>query len=203
VQEPSQKVTVTDISMPFGSMVVFILKWTLASIPALIILFLVGLALSTVALGLIRRTGGPGLGSVVAPSAPVDDPVAPTENPPVASGLGAPITGRVHIVRMIGDENGYRFAPADLTVNQGDGIKFVMASGGPHNIAFDPATIPPDVQPQLMANMPNQLAEFSSPLFMNPDESYTISFAKVTPGQYAYHCTPHLAMGMKGTITVR
>jgi len=36
-----QRVTVTDVDMPFGSMVVFIFKWTLASIPALILLFIV------------------------------------------------------------------------------------------------------------------------------------------------------------------
>jgi len=39
-----QKVIVTDIQMPFWSMVVFMIKWTVASVPALIILsFLVGL----------------------------------------------------------------------------------------------------------------------------------------------------------------
>jgi len=25
----------------------------------------------------------------------------------------------------------------------------------------------------------------------------------VKPGQYPFHCTPHLAMNMKGTITVQ
>ena len=34
----STEVTVVDVQMPFGSMVVFILKWTLAAIPAMIIL---------------------------------------------------------------------------------------------------------------------------------------------------------------------
>ncbi len=33
-------VTVTDIQMPFGSMVIFMIKWAIASIPAAIILFL-------------------------------------------------------------------------------------------------------------------------------------------------------------------
>ena len=104
---------------------------------------------------------------------------------------------------MVGDDKGYRFEPADITVKAGDGIKFTMVSGGPHNVAFDPATIPADVKPQLSANMPNQQGELSSPMFMNPNESYTISFANVKPGQYPYNCTPHLAMGMKGTITVQ
>ena len=33
-----QEVVVTDIQMPFGSMIVFMLKWSLASIPAFLIL---------------------------------------------------------------------------------------------------------------------------------------------------------------------
>jgi len=135
-----------------------------------------------------------------------DTTVAPAATTPAAgasTAAMAPITGKTVEVKMIGDEKGYRFDPADITVKAGDGIKFIMVSGGPHNVAFDPATIPADVKPQLMANMPNQQAELSSPLFMNPNESYTISFANVKPGQYPYHCTPHLAMGMKGTITVQ
>ena len=35
------EVIVTDIQMPFGSMIVFMIKWVLASIPAMIILFLI------------------------------------------------------------------------------------------------------------------------------------------------------------------
>lgn len=37
-----QEVIVTDIQMPFGSMVVFMIKWALAAIPAIIILFFIG-----------------------------------------------------------------------------------------------------------------------------------------------------------------
>lgn len=120
-----------------------------------------------------------------------------------ATGTAAPITGTTHEVRMVGDEKGYRFEPADITVKQGDGIKFIMVSGGPHNVAFDPATVPDDVEAQLSANMPNQMMPLSSPMFMNPNESYTISFANIKAGQYPFVCTPHLAMGMKGTITVQ
>ncbi|MDL1975085.1 MAG: hypothetical protein LWX55_10000 [Deltaproteobacteria bacterium] len=39
--DESKGVTVTDIQMPFGSMVVFMIKWAIASIPAAIILFLI------------------------------------------------------------------------------------------------------------------------------------------------------------------
>ncbi len=116
----------------------------------------------------------------------------------------APITGTTKTVNMVGDAKGYRFEPANITVKQGDGIKFVVVSGGPHNVAFDPATIPPDVKPQLDANMgTDKMGELSSAMKTNNGESVTISFAKVKPGQYPFHCTPHLALGMKGVITVQ
>jgi plastocyanin len=144
--------------------------------------------------------GGEQTADSAAPTPAVAD-TTPAPAPP--AGAMAPITGTTHEVKMVGDEKGYRFEPADLTIKAGDGIKFTFVSGGPHNVAFDPATIPADVKPQLSANMPNQAGELSSPMFMNPNENYTISFANIKPGQYPYNCTPHLAMGMKGTITVQ
>lgn len=45
---PVVQVNVNDISMSFSSMVVFMVKWILASIPAIIILFLIGLILFTI-----------------------------------------------------------------------------------------------------------------------------------------------------------
>jgi plastocyanin len=116
----------------------------------------------------------------------------------------APITGTTHEVKMIGDAKGYRFEPANITVKQGDGIKFVVASGGPHNVAFDPATIPVDVKGQLDANMgTDKMGELSSNMKMNAGDAVTISFANIKPGQYPYHCVPHLALNMKGVITVQ
>src|SRR6266542_3613893 len=121
-----------------------------------------------------------------------------------STGAMAPITGTTHEVKMIGDAKGYRFEPANITVKAGAGIKFVVVSGGPHNVAFDPATIPADVKSQLDANMgSDKMGELSSALKMNPGDAVTISFANVKPGKYPYHCTPHLAMGMNGEITVQ
>ena len=116
----------------------------------------------------------------------------------------APATGATKTVNMVGDAKGYRFEPANVTVKQGDAIKFVVVSGGPHNVAFDPATIAPDVKPQLDANMgTDKMGELSSNMKMNAGESVTVSFAKIKPGQYPFHCVPHLALGMKGVITVQ
>jgi plastocyanin len=131
---------------------------------------------------------------------------ATSTNPGTTGGTVAmaPATGATKTVNMVGDAKGYRFEPANITVKQGDAIKFVVVGGGPHNVAFDPATIPADQKTQLDANMgSDKMGELSSNMKMNPGESVTISFANIKPGQYPYHCTPHLALGMKGVITVQ
>lgn len=115
----------------------------------------------------------------------------------------APITGKTVEVRMVGDAQGYRFEPANITLKQGDGIRFINVSGGPHNVAFDPASVPADVKPQLNANMQKTEGDLNGPLLTQPNETFTVSFANVKPGTYNYHCTPHLALGMKGQITVQ
>lgn len=122
---------------------------------------------------------------------------------PAGAATMAPITGQTIEVKMLGDAQGYRFEPANITLKAGDGIKFTTVSGGPHNVAFDPATIPADVQGQLDANISEKMGQLSSALKTNPGESITISFANIKPGKYPFHCTPHLALGMKGEITVQ
>lgn len=119
------------------------------------------------------------------------------------SATAAPITGKTWDVKMVGDAKGYRYEPASLTIKEGDGIKFTMESGGPHNVAFDSTTIPAGATAQLTANMPNQMAPLQSNFLMNAGDSETISFAKVPKGTYPFHCVPHLALGMKGSVTVQ
>lgn len=132
-------------------------------------------------------------------------PAQPAATPGAAGGAtGAqPATGQTHTVRMVGDAQGYRFEPASITVKRGDAVKWVMVSGGPHNVAFEADKLPAGASAQLGANMPNQQAPLSSEMLMNPNQEYTVSFAGVPAGSYSYVCTPHLAMNMKGTVTVQ
>ena len=51
------RVVVTDVHMPFGSMVLFMVKWSLASIPALFILAMVGSALAAIGVTLLTAFG--------------------------------------------------------------------------------------------------------------------------------------------------
>ncbi|MEP6507123.1 MAG: plastocyanin/azurin family copper-binding protein, partial [Gemmatimonadales bacterium] len=103
-----------------------------------------GLALAASAVVLGACAGGDknaGDTSAVA----VDTTAAPAAMAPAAMAPAggavamAPITGTTHEVKMIGDATGYKFEPANITVKAGDGIKFTVVGGGPHNVAFDPA----------------------------------------------------------------
>jgi plastocyanin len=165
----------------------------------------IALAASAVVLGACAggdKNAGDTTAVAVDTSAAATTP-APAAGAPAGAATMAPITGTTHEVKMVGDAQGYRFEPANLTIKAGDGIKFTTVSGGPHNVAFDPATIPTDVQGQLDANISEKMGQLSSALKMNPGESITVSFANIKAGKYPYHCTPHLALGMKGEITVQ
>jgi plastocyanin len=136
-------------------------------------------------------------------TATADASAGAATTPAATPGAMAPITGTTHEVKMVGDAaTGYKFVPENLTIKAGDGVKWTMVSGGPHNVAFQ--NVPAAAKSQLMANMPDQSSgELSSKMFMQPNEGMTMSFANVAAGKYDYICTPHLAMGMKGSITVQ
>ena len=104
---------------------------------------------------------------------------------------------------MIGDGQGFRFDPADLTINTGDAVRWTNASGGPHNAWFSADSLPPGTSAQLGAQMPNTTSPPVGPLLVDPNATYTVSFAGLKPGAYRYFRTPHLALGMRGTITIR
>jgi len=46
VTEANKNISILDIKMSFLSMVIFIIKWAIAAIPAMIILFIIGLVFS-------------------------------------------------------------------------------------------------------------------------------------------------------------
>jgi plastocyanin len=130
---------------------------------------------------------------------------APTTGAAPAGGAvaAAPATGKTWEVKMMVDVTTYKFEPANLTIKQGDAVKFIMVSGGPHNVTFQNVT-DAAAKAQLDANMQGaKMGELSSPMLMAPNEAYVVSFAKVPAGTYNYICTPHAAMNMKGVITVQ
>src|ERR1022692_1071610 len=96
---------------------------------------------------------GGGAKQDAAPAAASTPAAAAPAAAPAAAGTALPITGKTWEVKMVGDGNAYKFVPADLTIKTGDGIKFIVVSVPPHNVAFDPAAVAADVKAQLDANM--------------------------------------------------
>ena len=148
-----------------------------------------------------------GGGSDSAPAAE-STPAPAAEAAPAAAPTGAiafaPATGTTHEIRMLGDDKGYRFEPANLTIKSGDAVKFIAVSGFPHNVAFSATGMAADVKAQLDANFGTErMAELTSNMYMTEGQNATISFANIPAGKYEFNCTPHLAMGMKGVITVQ
>jgi plastocyanin len=127
---------------------------------------------------------------------------APAAAAAPTGGMAAmPATGKTVEIKMVGDEKGYRFEPADVTIKVGDAVKFTVVSAQPHNIAFN--DVPAESKAQLQANMPEAMGDMMGKMLMTANETYTVSFAGVKPGKYGFNCTPHLANNMKGTITVQ
>jgi plastocyanin len=157
-----------------------------------------GLAVVTSAALVLAACGGEKKAEEAAPAA--ETPAAAAA-PTVAM---APITGTTHEVKMTGTGTTYTYEPAELTIAPGDGIKFVMVSNGPHNVAFDPALLTdPTAKAQLMANMTEQVSELSGKFLQAAGEEYIVSFAGVPAGTYEFFCTPHIAMNMKGKVTIK
>lgn len=115
-----------------------------------------------------------------------------------------PVRGTLHRVRMLLDDEGFRFEPAYLTVAEGDGIEFRMISGVPHNVAFDDRFIPQASRAQLAANLGAIGArELAAPVVTAIDSTYVVSTSGLPKGDYLFFCGPHRSLNMHGVVTVR
>jgi plastocyanin len=111
-------------------------------------------------------------------------------DPAAAAGkAGAvPLTGTVIEVEMHGIGEQY-FLPADLEARRGDVIRFKLVSGV-HNASFPADRNPAGVK----------LPE-STPYLQAPGQTFDMT-VDLPPGDYYYHCDPHAALGMVGSLKV-
>lgn len=165
----------------------------------------IGRALIASAFVLTACAGGDKAADTTAAATPDTAATAAATTPAAATPA---VTGETHDVQMVLDNGAYKYVPADITVKPGDAIKFINVSGGPHNVHFKAEETPDDMEPVLARNMPaeaggaQKLGPTNSPLLTQPNETYTITFDGVKAGKYPFVCTPHEALGMKGTVTV-
>jgi plastocyanin len=129
--------------------------------------------------------------------APAADTTAAAAPAPAPAAAGA-----THDVNMVMEGTAYKFVPAELSIRSGDQVVWHNVSGGPHNVAFWPDSIPAGGKEVIDPQLKDQIAPLSSMLVVDPNATITISFANAPAGEYRYTCTPHMAMGMNGKITV-
>ncbi len=130
----------------------------------------------------------------------------PAESAPAAEpapAMAPAATGETHEVDMEFDGKVAKFVPAELTIKAGDVVKWVVKSGPPHNVGFHADSIPAGAADVLNAAMTETIAPLVGPMKVGMGEAYEISFAGAPAGTYRYFCTPHIAFGMHGTLTVQ
>ena len=123
-----------------------------------------------------------------------DQSGAPAATTPTAAGA-------THDVNMVLEGSSYKYVPEQLTIKPNDMVRYHNKSGGPHNVAFWADSIPSGAASAIV--VPDPMAPLSSKLVVAPDEIIEVKFNNAPAGEYKYHCTPHLALGMKAKLTVK
>lgn len=90
---------------------------------------------------------------------------------------------------------GFEFVPAELTITQGDVVRFTNRSTGLHTVTGDEAMAS---APELI-RLPQGAQPFHS--ILRPQQTFEHQFN--VPGDYTYICNPHASMGMVGQIQVK
>jgi plastocyanin len=104
----------------------------------------------------------------------------------------------VHEIRLTG-----RFVPNVIEARAGDSLRFVLTSGGPHNVEFVKDSIPAPMRTLLESAMPGEkIGPLSSPLLISAGETYAFKIPNLEPGRYAFVCLPHVSSNMRGALVI-
>lgn len=113
----------------------------------------------------------------------------------------APVDQHLPVTHTVAMRNN-RFVPERLSISPGDTVTFIMASGGPHNVALWPDSLPMGAAPILAVGLPEPIDTLMGPLLVSEGARYTVVFGVVPDGRYPYYCLPHLGSGMRAEIVV-
>jgi len=130
-----------------------------------------------------------------------DQPAAAPDQAGAPAATATAAQGATHDVNMVLEGSNYKYVPAELTVGPNDVVRYHNKSGGPHNVAFWADSIPSGAASHIV--LPDPMAPLSSKLVVAPDEVIELKLNAAPKGDYKLYCTPHLALGMKGKLTVK
>jgi plastocyanin len=94
---------------------------------------------------------------------------------------------RVGAGTFIVEMRSLKFQPADIVINFGDTVVWTNTESQQHNTVAGTNFV--------------RSGYWASPLF-GRGGTFAVTFTNMPPGGYGYYCEPHLAIGMRGTITV-
>lgn len=98
-----------------------------------------------------------------------------------------PAFAKDYTIKEITKDGKPMFEPSKLTVQPGDTVTFENAEDAQHEVMF--VNVPKPVDEMIMSPMQN-----------NKGDKFSYTFT--VPGTYQFHCHPHEAAGMKGTLIV-
>lgn len=102
----------------------------------------------------------------------------------------SPVFAKEYTIKEVTDYNAKKqnfFSPDKLTIQPGDTVTFENAQDEIHDVMF--VNVPKAVDEMIM-----------SPQMEKKGDKFSYTF--IVPGTYQFHCHPHEALGMKGTIVV-
>lgn len=139
--------------------------------------------------------------AVLAVSACGDEPLAGGASGADTTFLGrltdSPDGSRVHLVRMVASGDSASFTPAELTVQEGDLVRFVMGSSKPESVTFEVDGLAPDAV-EFVRTQGLRTGE----LLTGSGQVYDVSFRGAPPGRYPFRSLPHGDRGMRGVVIV-
>ena len=140
---PRQEVVVTDVRMPFGSMVKFMVKWAIASIPAMVILLVLGALFWTV-LATLPKISTP---KIAESHIPANEASAIASIKAISTGemiysSGHPDVGfTANLVALSGSAHSEQFIDKNLASGRKGGYTFTYTPGDKINRAIRSYTI--------------------------------------------------------------
>ena len=89
----------------------------------------------------------------------------------------------------------FSFQPADITINEGDTVRWIRTTGDHNVVAGNDGTVDGD---EIFFG----LIDTFNPVFEHTFDSAFVAANPMPGGVYDYFCSPHFIFGMVGTVTV-
>lgn len=132
----------------------------------------------------------------------------PNTSPHTRAARHAPVTHRIAWTAPAEGARRYRFGfvPSVLTVSAGDSVRFEVASGWPHSVAFATDGMPANATGRVRGEMerlhPRTGSQLASPFFRIVGDGFTLSTNGWPPGRYRIHCSAHAALEEVGHLEI-